>query len=229
MRQDIRSGDCRKGADMKVIGITGGVGAGKSALLQYMKEHYSCRIRMADTAAHEVSAKGNRAYPALVKLLESGEYQTGQPVLRADGEIDRAEMASRIFAHPQLREEVNAIVHPAVRDLITSEIEQERYLESQKDENAVRYYILEAALLIECGYGAVVDEMWYIYCDPAVRGKRLQEERGYSAEKVRGIMAAQLTEEQFRAGSDVVIDNSGALADTFRQIDREFARLARST
>ena len=214
---------------MKVIGITGGVGAGKSALLQYMKEYYSCRIRMADTAAHEVSAKGNRAYPALVRLLESVEYQTGQPLLRADGEIDRAEMASRIFAHPQLREEVNAIVHPAVRDLILSEIARERLRESQKDANAVRYYILEAALLIECGYGAVVDEMWYIYCDPAVRGKRLQEERGYSAEKVRSIMAAQLTEEQFRAGSDVVIDNSGALADTFRQIDREFARLARST
>ena len=208
---------------MKVIGITGGAGSGKSALLRYIKENYPCRILMADDAGHEVSRRGGRAYPALVDLFMSSD--TGHPILSEDGEIDRQEMAARIYADPALREQVNAIVHPAVKEYILAQIERERAREARKDAQAVRYFLIEAALLIECGYGAVVDEMWYIYCDPEIRKERLERTRGYSRERVRGIMAAQLTDDAFRAGSDVVIDNSGDIADAWRRIDEEFARM----
>ena len=208
---------------MKVIGITGGAGSGKSALLAYMKDRYSCRILMADEAGHEVSRRGASAYPALTALLSS--CGTGRPLLTRDGEIDRQEMAARIYADPALREQVNAIIHPAVKEYILKEIGRERDLAVSGSAEAARYFVLEAALLIECGYGAVVDEMWYIYCDPGIRAERLRRTRGYSGERVRGIMAAQLSDDAFRAGSDVVIDNSGDIRDARRRIDEEFARL----
>ena len=78
-------------------------------------------------------------------------------------------------------------------------------------------FILEAALLIECGYRSDVDEMWYVYCDEAVRRERLKASRGYSDEKITSIMASQLTDQQFREGSDEVIDNSGAPEKTHRR------------
>ena len=208
---------------MIIIGVTGGVGSGKSALLQYMKEQYSCRILMADEAAHEVSKRGGRAFAVLLDLLD--KYPSGRPILGTDGEIDRAEMASRIFTRPELRDQVNALIHPAVKDLILEEILRETRKEAAGDEGAVRYCVLEAALLIECGYRPLVDEMWYIYCDPGVRAARLRAGRGYSEEKTRSIMASQLTEEEFRANSDVVIDNSGEFEDACRQADEALLRL----
>ncbi len=82
-------------------------------------------------------------------------------------------------------------------------------------------FFVEAALLIECGYGALTDEMWYVYADEETRRKRLREYRGYSEERIDGIMSSQLSEEQFRESCDFVIDNSGTLAESFAQIDRK--------
>lgn len=221
---------------MKIIGVTGGVGSGKTELLRYIEKNYRCRILLSDEAAHEVTRKGGRIYEPLVGLLEqypagascdasntsgagniSGE-EGNDSLLQENGEIDRREMAARIFAHRELREKVNALIHPAVKEYILERIREEQEKAAKGAADAVDYFFLEAALLIECGYRSYVDEMWYIYCDLAVRRKRLRESRGYSDEKIDGILSSQLTEEEFRAGSDVVIDNSGSLEDACRQI-----------
>ncbi len=218
---------------MKIIGVTGGVGSGKTELLHYIEKNYRCRILLSDEASHEVMRRGGRIYGSLVSLLEQypagasdnasgagnicGEGGKGT-LLQENGEIDRREMAARIFAHRELRERVNALIHPAVKEYILERIREEQERAAQKAADAVDYFFLEAALLIECGYRSYVDEMWYIYCDLAVRRKRLRESRGYSDEKIDGILSSQLTEEEFRAGSDVVIDNSGSLENAYRQI-----------
>ena len=75
--------------------------------------------------------------------------------------------------------------------------------------------------MIECGFLSYVDEMWYIYADEQVRRERLKKARGYSEEKIENIMAKQLPEQKFRENCDFVIDNSGELADSYRQIDRK--------
>lgn len=191
---------------LKFIGITGGIGAGKSELLSYIRRHYLCEIYLADEVAHEVKRQGTNCYHQLVGLL-------GEDVLGQDGEIDKGIMARKIFADEELLEQVNGILHPAVKEYLT-----ERYQEA-KAAKAVELFFVEAALLIECGYGALVDEMWYVHAEPSVRRQRLKAARGYSDEKIDQIMKAQLSEEQFRAGSDFVIDNSGELTETFRQID----------
>lgn len=201
---------------MKIIGVTGGVGSGKTELLHYIEKNYRCRILLADEAAHEVMQKGGRIYEPLVALL-------GSSVLDSSGEINRKEMAARIFSQEELLGRVNALIHPAVREYILEAVAEEREKAAAGAEDAVDYFFLEAALLIECGYRFVVDEMWYIYCDLAVRRERLKKSRGYSDGKIDSILSSQLTEAEFRSGSDVVIDNSGNLEDAYRQIREALA------
>ena len=201
---------------MKIIGVTGGVGSGKTELLHYIEKNYRCRILLADEASHEVMQKGGRIYEPLVALL-------GSSVLDSSGEINRKEMAARIFSREELLGRVNALIHPAVREYILEAVAEEREKAAAGAADAVDYFFLEAALLIECGYRSVVDEMWYIYCDLAVRRERLKKSRGYSDGKIDSILSSQLTEAEFRSGSDVVIDNSGNLEDAYRQIREALA------
>lgn len=199
---------------MRFIGITGGIGAGKSEILDYIRRHYQCEIYLADEVAHLVKQPGTEAYRELVDLL-------GQDVVAGDGSIDKAAMADRIFARPELLERVNDIIHPAVKEYLLKRLERARA------EGEAELFFVEAALLIEGGYLALVDEMWYIYADEAVRRERLGRARGYSQEKITQIMARQLTEVHFRKNCDFVIDNSGRLEDSFVQIDRKLAGFVR--
>ena len=193
---------------MRLIGITGGVGAGKSTILEYIKAHYHCRIYLADEVAHVVKEPGQPCYRELVELL-------GQDILEKDGRIHRGRMAEKIFRDENLLEKVNAIVHPAVQEYLLEKIQEARW------EGQTELFFIEAALLIECGYRDIVDEMWFIYAREDMRRQRLQESRGYTLEKIEQIMNSQLTEEAFRAGSDFVIDNSGTPEESFRQIRRK--------
>ncbi|MCR5459729.1 MAG: dephospho-CoA kinase [Acetatifactor sp.] len=191
---------------MKFIGITGGVGAGKSSILSYIRDHYPCEIYLADEVAHEVKKPGTACFQELIRIL-------GEDVLDETGDIDKKRMAEKIFADEQLLERINGIVHPAVKDYLLEK------LEAAKRSGKVKLFFVEAALLIECGYGELVDEMWYVHARKSVRRKRLKESRGYSDEKIDQIMKAQLSEEAFRKGSDFVIDNGGELADACSAID----------
>ena len=190
------------------IGITGGIGAGKSEILSYIRKHYKCEIYLADEVAHEVKRPGTECYRALVDLL-------GKEIINPDGQIDKARMAEKIFADASLLEKVNQLIHPAVKVYLLE------HLEKARAAGDVELFFVEAALLIECGYGELVDEMWYIYADEQVRRERLKKARGYSEEKIENIMAKQLPEQKFRENCDFVIDNSGELADSYRQIDRK--------
>ncbi len=193
---------------MKVIGITGGVGAGKSEILSYIKKHYNCRILLADEAAHRVKEKGQPCYEKLVTLLSD-------EILDETGNINKVKMSEKIFSSRELLAEVNGIIHPAVKELILSAIQKER------ERRIHDFFFIEAALLIEEGYLDYVDEMWYIYAREEVRRKRLKESRGYSDEKINQIMSSQLKEADFRRYCSVVIDNSDSLTESRRQIDEK--------
>ncbi len=189
---------------MKIIGITGGVGAGKSEILSFIRKNYSCEIYLADEVAHKIKEKGESCYERLVNLL-------GREVLDEDGQINKAKMAAIIFADEKILKQVNEIVHPGVKEYILARIREAK----EKD---VKLFFIEAALLIEAGYQDIVDELWFIYADRDVRVKRLRENRGYSSEKIEQIMKNQLPEEIFLKTCDFVIDNSGKIEDSYNQI-----------
>ena len=190
---------------MKIIGITGGVGAGKTQILKFIEDNYNCRIVRADEVAHLLEEPGHSCYDRLVALL-------GRDILSEDGTIHKGRMASVIFADKQILEQVNAIIHPEVKKYIIEQIATE------KEQDKVDFFFIEAALLIEENYETIVDELWYIHTDEEVRKQRLMKDRQYSAEKTAEIMRGQLSEAQFREHCSVVITNNGNLEDTYQQI-----------
>lgn len=190
---------------MKIIGITGGVGAGKTQVLSYIETHYKCRIVRADEAAHLLYEPGQECYQRLVAFL-------GQQILSDDNTIDKAKMAGIIFQDQKLLEGVNGIVHPAVKKYILEQIAYER------EKGEADYFFIEAALLIEEQYDQIVDELWYIHSDVAVREQRLAKSRHYSTQKIANIMRGQLSEAEFRRHCKVVISNNGDLEETYEQI-----------
>ena len=101
---------------MRFIGITGGVGAGKTEILKYIGQHYKCEIYLADEIGHKVKEPGTEGYHALVALMGDG-------ILAPDGQIDKPVMAAKIFADPTLLEQVNAIIHPAVKKYLADRLE----------------------------------------------------------------------------------------------------------
>jgi len=196
------------GESVKIIGVTGGIGAGKSLVLEYLAQKYGAYVIYADQVANDLKLPGQKCYDKLVKLM-------GDDVLATDGTIDKAKMASKIFADKQLLTKINGIIHPAVKDYILRQIAEKR----QKED--VKLFIIEAALLIEDHYDEICDELWYIYADLAVRKKRLTESRGYSEQRIDGIVKEQLGDEEFRKYCRVVIDNSRDVAETYLQIDEK--------
>lgn len=189
---------------MRIIGITGGVGAGKSRVLDFLQEQYGASVYKADEVAKALQKKGEVCYDEIVAGF-------GKEILDPEGELDRIKLAEIIFADPQKLRQLNQIVHPAVRKYLLLHIEEERKKQTQ-------YMIIEAALLLEEGYDEICDEIWYIYASEEVRKERLMCSRGYGEEKVKQIMASQLSEELFRSKCNVSIENNRDFEDTMRQI-----------
>ncbi len=192
---------------MRVLGITGGVGAGKSTVLDYLKQRYGARVLQCDEAAKILQEPGGSCYRPMTELL-------GEDVLGRDGRFDRGKIAAMVFAQEEVLKRLNAIVHPAVKEYVVKEIHKER--ERRKH----FLFVVEAALLLEDGYGHICDEIWYIHADERVRRQRLRESRGYSDKKITQIMSTQHTEEYFRQYCQFTVDNSGDnVENTYEQID----------
>ena len=191
---------------MKIIGVTGGVGAGKSTVLDYLKETYHAHLILADLVGHEVMEPGLSAYDAIIETF-------GREILSEDQTIDRKKLGDIVFHKEEMRQKLNAIVHPAVKQEILRRIEQ------AKLEN-VSYTVVEAALFLEENYDAFCNETWYIYTDEKIRRQRLKESRGYSDERIDQIFRSQKTHEEFQKRCLFMIDNNGSEEETFRQIDR---------
>ncbi len=191
---------------MRFIGITGGVGAGKSELLHYIEREFSAKILLADELAHKLMQPGTECYAQIREAFPDAELYL------ETGSLHTGKLAAVIFSDAKKRDRLNGIVHPAVKQEILRLVEEER-------QNGVySYFILEAALLIEDGYDQICDELWYICTSKEKRRSRLKESRGYSDEKIDAVFASQISEEKYRRYCKVVINNNGTLEESFHQI-----------
>ena len=188
---------------MKVIGITGGVGSGKSEVLNFMKEKYGAVICQMDEVAKQIQRKGNHAFTRIIQ-------EFGEQIIGPDGELDRGKLGNCVFADEEKLKTLNEIVHPEVIEWVRKDI-------SKKRAEGCSFYIVEAALLPEVGK-ELCDELWYIYTEENVRRSRLKCSRHYTDEKITQMIASQPDEDAFRMACTTVIDNSGNFEDTKRQI-----------
>lgn len=193
---------------MKVIGITGGVGCGKSMVLDLIKENFNAYIVKADDVARHVLDKGEEGYYKVLDFF-------GDEILDENSQINRNRLAEIVFNDSEKLGVLNGIVHPVVKENIKKE------MSSIRSCGKFDYFIVEAALLFDDHYESFCDEVWYIYADYDVRVKRLIESRGYSLQKIAGIMGNQMSEEEFREKSDYVIDNSNGIEETLAQLKKK--------
>lgn len=186
---------------MKIIGITGGIGTGKSTVLTLLKQEYSAYIVEADKLAHKLMLPGGTAYEQIVDIF-------GADILNAEGVIDRNRLGAIVFKNPDALGKLNEVVHPAVKKYILQDIEL------KKKEGSAQYYVIEAALLIEDGYKMICDELWYIYVEKEERIRRLLAARGGNREKWEQIIGNQSSENYYHTNCDYVIDNGKSFEHT---------------
>lgn len=184
-----------------VIGITGGVGAGKSQVLTLLREHFGAEVILADEVGRELMEPDGSCFQPVVELF-------GPEVVKADGTLDRQMIAGIVFRDKEKLDRLNGIIHPAVKTEIVRRCEK----------SGAEWIAVEAALLLEAHYEDICGEVWYIYADEETRRKRLRESRGYTDERIDGVMGNQLSEAEFRVRCQRVIDNSKSIDWTKEQI-----------
>ncbi|HIW49986.1 MAG TPA: dephospho-CoA kinase [Candidatus Blautia intestinavium] len=196
---------------MKVIGLTGGVGAGKSTVLAYIEKICSAVVIQADQAGHLVMAPGERCYEPVIALF-------GKQIIKKDKTIDRRMVSDVVFGDERMRQKLNALLHPAIREYILEKIGEER----KKGKELV---VVEAALLLEDHYDDFCDKIWWVYAEKEVRIARLMESRGYTREKAENIMIRQASDSFFRQHADFIVKNNGDLEETYRQVEEGIRKL----
>ena len=195
---------------MKLIGLTGGAGSGKSTAAEMFRELGAVVID-ADEASHAVYAPQTPGFDAVVREF-GPEYVRG-------GQVDRARLGELVFHDDDARRRLNAIVHPLVREWMA-----ERTAEADRD--GAEVVIHDVPLLFENGLEGLYSDVVLVYAPERVQIKRLVEGRGISEDRARAIIAAQLPIDEKRGRAQRVIDNSGGREVTRAQVKRVWDELA---
>ena len=203
---------------MYVIGITGGIGSGKSTVSDMLRAK-GATILHADQVGHEVYRPGTPVQEQVVQAF-------GRQVLTEDGQIDRRKLGQIVFSEAGALERLNAITHPPMRQLMIEKLEELR-------RKGTPVVILEAALLIEAGWVDLADEVWVTTVEPDEAARRSMERSGLSRQQAEARIAAQLSNAERMKHAQVVIDTNCSLADVAQRVDELWedltARLAAKT
>lgn len=195
---------------MYVIGLTGGIGSGKTTVVQ-MLEQKGAVLLSADAVGHEVYRFGQPAWQEIVDTF-------GRQVVAEDGTIDRKKLGAIAFSDPQQLQRLNAITHPRMKEMMREKLNEERARGTQ-------VCVLEAALLFDADWDDLTDEVWVTVVPPQVAAKRTAERSGLSVEEVLRRIRAQMSNDERIARSQVVIDTDCPLEGTRKQVDGEWERL----
>ena len=173
---------------MKIIGITGGVGSGKSEILNILKNDYQAKVIQSDHVAHELMVPGAKSYDAIVQAF-------GNEILNEDQTINRPILGEIVFRDETKLSLLNSITHKNVDEEILSRIDQ---FGKEEPEGLL---VIESALLVGAGYEKRFDQLWYIYTREEVRYERLKASRGYSDEKIKQMIEKNIiTPQQAKVG-----------------------------
>jgi len=192
-----------------LVGLTGGIGSGKSTAARMLRER-GAAVFDADVLAREAVAPGTEGHQAVVERF-------GADVLAPGGELDREALASVVFADPAARRDLEAIVHPEVRRLFAEGSD------AYRDTDLV--VVLSAPLLVETGMHSAFDVLVVVAVPVSVQVERLMRDRGMSEAAVRARIDAQAPLEDKAAVADILLDNEGSPEELARQIDRIWADL----
>ena len=189
---------------MKVYGVTGGAGTGKSEVMKLLKDRFGGFVILTDDVARDLQQPGGISFEKMVERF-------GTNILDGEGHIDRKKVAEIVFNDEHALLELNQMTHPYVRQ------EVERLL-AEAEQQGYPFAAVESAILLDAGYEDLCDEFWYIHTDPEIRRARMKASRGYTDEKVDAVMSNQPDERMFYNRCGFVIENNTSLEDVYRQL-----------
>jgi len=180
---------------MKTIGLTGGIGSGKSTVSQILSE-LGAKVLDADKVGHQCYQPGTGTWQDVVDAF-------GQGIVAPDGSIDRKKLGAIVFGEPEALIRLNRIMHPRMYDIMADRIEEYR-------RDGVEVVVLEAALLFEAGWTPLVDEIWVTVASEPTVVQRAMERTGLPEEQILSRIRSQLSVEERIKKADLVIHNDGS-------------------
>jgi dephospho-CoA kinase len=195
---------------MKVIGLTGGIGCGKSTVAQILKE-FGAVVYDLDKIGHDVIQQGGSAYKQVLSSF-------GDTILAGSGEIDRLKLGKIVFNNPDALKRLNSITHPAIDKKINEGI---------KDGLAkgVKVMVMEAAAMLEAGRAWQADEIWVVTCPETSVIGRIKSRPGYNEEVAKSRIHSQMTNGERLKKADIVINNDGTMEELKAKVTREWNKL----
>jgi dephospho-CoA kinase len=193
---------------MRVIGLTGGIAAGKSTVSEALRDAGAVVID-ADKVGHEAYQPGTPTHAALVEAF-------GAEIVAESGEIDRRRLGAIVFADPKQRERLQEIVWPRMKEMMRVRLDQLRAA-------GTKLAVIEAAVLIEANWQDLTDEIWVVQAPEEIAMQRLMARNGFSAEDAQARIRAQLSNAERAQHADVIVENSGTVEDARRQVEMALA------
>ncbi|WP_343209015.1 dephospho-CoA kinase [Anaerolentibacter hominis] len=195
--------------DMKVIGLTGSVGSGKSTVAAILRDQYGACLLAADEIGRKLMEPGEISYSKIVEYF-------GPEIVKPDKTLNRARLSGIVFGDREKLKKLNSFVHPYVTEQILTG------LKAAGESGKYRLAVVESAILFEVHYEAFCDEVWYVYADGEAQKRRLKESRGYTEDKIRAVLQNQPSPEEYRKHCDFMLDNSKSLRDLEKTIKKYF-------
>ncbi|MBE5944049.1 MAG: dephospho-CoA kinase [Lachnospiraceae bacterium] len=199
---------------MVVLGITGGVGSGKSRVLYDLQENYNAYIIEADKLAHQLMKPGQTIYNSVLDAFGRDILCKEEPY-----EIDRGILGNIVFNDKEKLALLDRISHPLVKEDIL------RQIQKAKKDGIIKLFVIEAALLIQDGYSEICDEIWYVWVEKEERIKRLMESRGYTREKCISMMNSQADDEYYKKYANFTINNQFDYTNSSNQLKARLNKL----
>jgi dephospho-CoA kinase len=195
---------------MKVIGLTGGIGSGKSTIAEYLTE-LGAKVVDADKVANEVYNPGTEGWRDVVNTF-------GEEVLTPAGEVDRKKLGEIVFNNPGAMSQLNQMIHPRAYELVKSRLDEYR-------KQGVEIVVLEVILLFEAGWDHLADVKWVTVASEDTVVKRLMQERGLREEEILARIRSQTpTEERVKLAEEVIY-NDGSIEEMKRKVNELLEKL----
>lgn len=195
---------------MKVIGLTGGIGSGKSTVARFLAE-LGAVILDADKIGHEIMLPDGRTWQQVVAAF-------GRRIVAANGDIDRERLGKIVFANSEARTRLNRIMHPVIYDVVKARLQECR-------QEGASVAVLEAPLLLEAGWESLVDEVWVTRASETTVLKRLRERAGFTEQESLARIRSQLSSDARIEQADIIIDTDCNLDELKARVKKRWQGL----
>lgn len=193
---------------MRIIGLTGGIGTGKSTVSSIL-HNLGAKIIDADIISRQITTKGSPVLKSLAQAFDSD-------IIDENGELIRSALASKVFANKDALEELNSITHPAIGDRICEIVEREKELDETDT------IVVDVAIPFVHGFRDTVEEIWVVTADKEKRVERIIKRNNYTRDEALNRINSQMSDQEYTSIADVIVENNGDITELEQRVVKQF-------